>query len=162
VAGMAAALFLSRAGHRVHVFERFAAPRPIGSGLLLQPTGLAVLERLGLRTRIEAAGARIERLRGHVMPSRRMILHLAYADLGPGLKGTGIHRAALFDALYAAVTESRIDVVSDSMIQAIETAANDCPILVGPAGRRFGPFDLAIVASGAQSGLRAALDSKRT
>ena len=33
VPGMAAAVFLSRGGHRVHLFERFAAPQPLGSGL---------------------------------------------------------------------------------------------------------------------------------
>lgn len=32
-AGMAAALLLARQGHRVAIHERFAAPRPIGSGL---------------------------------------------------------------------------------------------------------------------------------
>lgn len=35
VSGMAAAVLLSRGGHRVHLFERFAAPRPLGSGLPL-------------------------------------------------------------------------------------------------------------------------------
>jgi 2-polyprenyl-6-methoxyphenol hydroxylase-like FAD-dependent oxidoreductase len=53
--GMAAALFLSRAGHRITVFERFDAPRPVGAGLLLQPTGLAVLGRLGLLAKVAGA-----------------------------------------------------------------------------------------------------------
>ncbi len=47
-AGLAAALCLHRDGHRVTVFERFSAPHPIGAGLMLQPTGLAVLRELGL------------------------------------------------------------------------------------------------------------------
>ena len=42
IAGLAVALLLHRDGHRVTVFERFATPQPIGSGLMLQPTGLAV------------------------------------------------------------------------------------------------------------------------
>ena len=129
---MAAALFLSRAGHRVHLFERFAAPRPLGSGLLLQPTGLAVLAELGLRARIEAAGARIERLVGRVVPSGRTILDVAYADLGPGLAGIGIHRANLFEALHAAVAGGGIDILSDSAIESIEPAADGRPVLVGP------------------------------
>src|SRR3954454_6318748 len=146
VAGMAAALFLARAGHRVRLFERFAAPRPLGSGLLLQPTGLAVLGQLGLRPRIEAAGARIERLVGRVVPSGRTILDVAYADLGSGLAGIGIHRAMLFETLFTAVSDSGIDIVADSMIQAIEPAADERPLLVGPGGRHHGPFDLAIIA----------------
>ncbi|TIS71130.1 MAG: FAD-dependent oxidoreductase, partial [Mesorhizobium sp.] len=39
-AGLAAALYLKRAGHRVTIFERFDEPKPVGSGLILQPTGL--------------------------------------------------------------------------------------------------------------------------
>ena len=48
VAGQAASILLADAGHEVTIFERFAEPRPIGAGLLLQPTGLAVLRALGL------------------------------------------------------------------------------------------------------------------
>ena len=40
--GLAAALLLHRAGHEVTLFERFDTPRPIGSGLMIQPTGMAV------------------------------------------------------------------------------------------------------------------------
>jgi 2-polyprenyl-6-methoxyphenol hydroxylase-like FAD-dependent oxidoreductase len=35
-AGLAAALLLVRDDHRVTLFERFEAPEPIGSGLMLQ------------------------------------------------------------------------------------------------------------------------------
>ncbi|WP_435053611.1 FAD-dependent oxidoreductase [Mesorhizobium australicum] len=34
-AGLAAALYVKRAGHRVTIFERFEEPRPVGSGLIL-------------------------------------------------------------------------------------------------------------------------------
>ena len=47
-AGLAAALYLERAGHKVTIFERFDEPKPVGSGLMLQPTGLTVLADLGL------------------------------------------------------------------------------------------------------------------
>ena len=47
-AGLATALLLAAAGHRVTVFERFDEPKPVGSGLILQPTGLSVLADLGL------------------------------------------------------------------------------------------------------------------
>ena len=39
-AGMAAALFLERAGHDVTLFEKVADPRPVGAGVLLQPSGM--------------------------------------------------------------------------------------------------------------------------
>jgi len=56
VTGQAAATFLAEAGHDVTVFERFAEPRPLGAGLLLQPTGLAVLAALGLADQALAQG----------------------------------------------------------------------------------------------------------
>lgn len=42
------------------IFERFETPKPVGSGLILQPTGLGVLTELGLLDRITVLGARIE------------------------------------------------------------------------------------------------------
>jgi 2-polyprenyl-6-methoxyphenol hydroxylase-like FAD-dependent oxidoreductase len=60
-AGLAAALFLSRAGHSVEILERFETPAPVGSGLLMQPTGLTVLNALGLSDTICAVGSRIDR-----------------------------------------------------------------------------------------------------
>ncbi len=57
-AGLAAALLLHRDEHRVRLFERFESARPVGSGLLLQPTGLAVLQELGLAATILQRGSR--------------------------------------------------------------------------------------------------------
>ncbi|TIX85584.1 MAG: FAD-dependent oxidoreductase [Mesorhizobium sp.] len=50
-AGLVAALYLKRAGHRVTIFERFDAPKPVGSGLILQPT-VTVLADLSLQRSI--------------------------------------------------------------------------------------------------------------
>ena len=61
--GLTAALLLHRSGHRVTMFERFDTPRPIGSGLMIQPTGMAVLAELGLLDDATRCGARIDRLR---------------------------------------------------------------------------------------------------
>ncbi len=47
-AGLATALLLHRDGHHVTLFERFDTPRAVGSGLMIQPTGFAVLRELGL------------------------------------------------------------------------------------------------------------------
>ena len=52
--GPAAALLLAAAGHQVEVFERVPEPSPVGAGVLLQPTGQAVLARLGLLEEVEA------------------------------------------------------------------------------------------------------------
>src|SRR6187402_2223782 len=105
IAGLAAAALLSREGHRVTVFEQFAAPGPVGSGLLLQPTGMAVLEKLGLDRQTIASGSRIERLHGR--SDCRDVLDVRYASLDreDGF-AIGIKRSALFDLLFAAARDA--------------------------------------------------------
>jgi 2-polyprenyl-6-methoxyphenol hydroxylase-like FAD-dependent oxidoreductase len=111
IGGLAAALLLARDGHRVCLYERFQAPRPVGSGLMIQPTGLAVLERLGLASALEQAAAPIERLLGKAEPSGRVVLDVRYEWLRrPGARGYGVHRAALFEILHRAVTAERIPI----------------------------------------------------
>jgi 2-polyprenyl-6-methoxyphenol hydroxylase-like FAD-dependent oxidoreductase len=61
-AGAAAAIMLSHQGADVSVFERVPSPKPIGAGIMLQPTGQAVLARMGLLQPIAERGARIDRL----------------------------------------------------------------------------------------------------
>jgi salicylate hydroxylase len=109
-AGLAAGLLLARDGHCVWLFERFQAPKPIGSGLMIQPTGLAVLRAMGLDGALLGAAARIERLFGLAMPSGRKVLDVRYDWLPGGHFGLGVHRAALFDILYRAVIEAGIPI----------------------------------------------------
>ncbi|HEX8466949.1 MAG TPA: NAD(P)/FAD-dependent oxidoreductase [Allosphingosinicella sp.] len=111
IGGLAAALLLARDGHRVCLYERFDAARPVGSGLMIQPTGLAVLRRLGLADALTEAAAPIERLLGKAEPSGRVVLDVRYEWLRrPGARGYGVHRAALFDILHRAVIAEAIPI----------------------------------------------------
>jgi len=85
-AGLAAAAMMARTGHAVEVLERAPDPGPVGAGLLLQPTGMAVLERLGVLEEVEAGAARIEQVVGTTVGGRRF-MDLAYADLAEGVHG---------------------------------------------------------------------------
>ncbi|MEO6387188.1 MAG: NAD(P)/FAD-dependent oxidoreductase [Croceibacterium sp.] len=108
IAGLAAALFLARAGHSVSLYERFGQPRPLGSGLMIQPTGMAVLDALGLAERVVARGARIGQLFG-MNEHGETVLDARYADMRvEGVFGLGIHRASLFGVLFEAVIEAGI------------------------------------------------------
>ena len=80
--GMAAALLLHRAGHHVRMLDQLDEPAPIGSGLMLQPTGMAVLAELGLDHSMRTLGRRIDRLFGRVVPSNRVVLDVRYDALG--------------------------------------------------------------------------------
>lgn len=151
-AGLAAALLLRRAGHAVEVSERVPTPGPVGAGILLQPTGLFVLDALGLAEGALTHGARVERLYGRTTGGRR-VLDLAYADLAPGLAGLGIHRGVLFELLYQAVLAAGIPVRCGVEVRRIEERA-DGVVLHGPEGPLGPPADRALVCDGARSTLR--------
>jgi 2-polyprenyl-6-methoxyphenol hydroxylase-like FAD-dependent oxidoreductase len=154
-AGLAAALLLHRAGNRVRLFERFDTPRPVGSGLILQPTGLAVLSELGLTASISGLGRRIDRLFGRVVPSNRVVLDVRYRSLGPGWHGIAIHRAALFTTLHDAVIASGIEIFPAVTITGVH-GTGDRAAVSAADGRGFAGFDLVVDALGANSPLAAA------
>ena len=152
-AGLAAALFLHREGHRLMIFDQFDVPRALGSGLILQPTGLAVLRDLGLDAPILSLGNRLDRLFGRVLPSGRIVLDVRYDVLGGDHFGLGVHRAALFNVLFDAVRAAGIAVETRSHISGIAREPGGRPHLVGDDDRTIGPFDLVVDALGVRSPL---------
>ncbi|MFO0413480.1 MAG: FAD-dependent oxidoreductase, partial [bacterium] len=72
--GLAVALMLARQGRGVLIHERFDTPRPVGAGLMLQPTGLAVLDALGLTPAVEAMAQPIEHIFGREARRGRIVL----------------------------------------------------------------------------------------
>jgi 2-polyprenyl-6-methoxyphenol hydroxylase-like FAD-dependent oxidoreductase len=149
--GLATALLLSRAGEHVVIFERFDTPRPIGSGLMIQPTGLAVLSQLGLADRIKREGARVDRLYGEA--SRRIALDVRYSSMAQGgYFGIGIHRADLFNALHDAVIAEGIEIRTGHTI-AGSALRHGKRVLLLEGGRESEPFDLVVDALGTRSTL---------
>ena len=151
-AGTAAALLLSRAGHRVELVERVPVPTSIGAGIVLQPSGLRVLAQMGLAAPILAAGARLLGLR-----CRRhggwSLLELRYARLGAGLFGLGLHRGVLFDTLFQALATTPVRLHLGAEALRLE-ASGDRHAIRFVDGRRTAAFDLVVVADGARSRLR--------
>ncbi len=154
IAGMANALLLARQGHRVTIFERFDEARPVGSGLLIQPTGQAVLARLGLLEPLRAKGARITGLLGKA--GSRTVLDVRYEWLGrDDAHGIGIHRADLFAILHDALAAAGIPVVGGHAVERSETT-DDGRRLIFTDGRASPDFDLIIDGLGAASPLSGA------
>lgn len=155
-AGQAAALMLSADGHHVEVFERAAAPGPVGAGFLLQPTGLGVLHSLGLLPEVLAHGAPVHRLYGENYRGRA-VMDIRYADVDARLYGLGLQRGALFEVLHAAwaglgtLRTGQPVVAVDADAGRMRTAD----------GQQHGPYDLIIAADGSASALRAALGPAR-
>jgi 2-polyprenyl-6-methoxyphenol hydroxylase-like FAD-dependent oxidoreductase len=155
-AGAAAALFLARAGHRVAVFERVAEPGPVGAGILIQPTGQAVLARLGLLEDVRARAAPVDRLLC-VQRSGRAILDLDYGEIGGavgGAIGLGTHRGLLFQVLFDALAaEPGVTLRLGCEVERV-AAANGRRSLHDTAGTALGDFDLVLVAGGGDAAAR--------
>lgn len=152
VAGQATATFLADAGHDVTIFERFAEPRPLGAGLLLQPTGLAVLRALRLEQQALSRGRRVFGLEAKTAGGRT-VLDLSYSTLHPAAHGLGIRRGVLFDLLYGRLKRSPAQLVTGTEI--IDVAReHGRAVIVDKTLERHGPFDLVVVADGAHSALR--------
>ena len=150
IGGLALAIFLARDGHRVRIYDQFSAPKPVGSGLMLQQTGLAVLGKLGLREHVDQLGTRIERLWGLTVPPLRPVLDVRYAKWRSDVYGLGVQRGLVFEALLDAALEAGAELILDSPIAAADP---NTPALILQNGDRISNIDLAVYAHGARSSL---------
>ncbi len=147
IGGLAVASLLAQDGHRVTLAERFDRPRPLGSGLVVQPVGMAVLHELGAAVAARQLGQPIGRMLGH--SGQRVVLDVRYRPEAPGL---AIHRAALFQVLWDRVQAAEVTMATGAAV------IGTTPLKSGRMIRRegaadLGPFDLVIDASGAGSSL---------
>lgn len=153
-AGPASAIFLARAGHAVTLFERAPVKLPLGAGFLLQPTGLAVMDQLGLLGNLLPEVARISKLHCRTK-SGRVLLDLPYAEPGDDLFGAGTHRATFLDLLLNTAEKAGSRILWDTPIESISRDSSHHPRLHDNRGHMHGPFDLLLICDGAQSTLRA-------
>ncbi|MEX3014282.1 FAD-dependent oxidoreductase [Gymnodinialimonas hymeniacidonis] len=146
IGGLAAAALLAGDGHKVTVFDQFDMPRPVGSGLVIQPVGMEVLRACGAADEALARGTRIATMFGDEVDQNRTVLSVSYGK-SIERQGLGIHRAALFEALYAAADSAGTTIIADSPVR-----ARDGQFLV-IEHEWDGPYDLIVDALGAGSPL---------
>ena len=106
IGGLAAASLLARDGHEVIVFDQFNTPRPVGSGLVIQPVGRAVLDEAGAG-QVAALGAPIARMIGYEARTKVKVLGVSYGT-NADRHGIGIHRAALHHGLLEAAKSAGV------------------------------------------------------
>jgi 2-polyprenyl-6-methoxyphenol hydroxylase-like FAD-dependent oxidoreductase len=158
-AGAAAALFLAERGHRVTLYEEAAEPRPVGAGILMQPSGLSVLADLGLLSGALARGSRVDSLVCKT-PRGARVLELSYRDLFPDWFGLGMHRGALFELLHEQLLPRGVRLVTGAQVLASRLASRGIrPVLAD--GSEPAEHELLVVADGARSALRRALPDAR-
>ena len=151
-AGPASATLLARQGHHVELFERAPSCEPVGAGFLLQPSGMTVLDELGILDPILAKGARVERL--HVLNQQGQdLLDLQYQELGQNHFGLGLHRPVLLHHLLAAMEKESIPIHWNWEVQSAQRKDQSWT-LTSTTNETSKPFDLLIIADGARSTLR--------
>jgi 2-polyprenyl-6-methoxyphenol hydroxylase-like FAD-dependent oxidoreductase len=148
IAGLAAASLLRRHGHGVVLYDQLDKPTPIGSGLIIQPTGQAVLSALGLGEALARRGARIDRLFGRAARSGRIALDVGF---GGGAYGIGVHRAALFELLFSEALDAGAEF--EPAHEVVGVQAGEKTTLEFSDGRRSPGFDLIVDALGLRSPL---------
>lgn len=159
VAGGTAAFLLAKAGHEVSLFERALQVGPVGAGILLQPSGQMVLERIGLYDTVTQRGEPIEEL--HALTHRgHTLIRLAYAEIEPGCRAYGLQRGDLFEAIHAQVLAQPVRIHLGHEIVA-HRADNDRVFARDAHGCEHGPFDFLVAADGSRSLLRAGLPLTR-
>jgi 2-polyprenyl-6-methoxyphenol hydroxylase-like FAD-dependent oxidoreductase len=154
VAGATAAYLLAKGGHEVSLFERAPVLGPVGAGILLQPSGQMVLDRLGLLEPLKALAEPIDELHA-LKHNGRTLIRMPYALVEPNCVAYGVHRGDLFTLLQGAVESQPVRIrLNCEIIAGCEFG--DAVSLTDRDGGEHGPFDFVIAADGSRSALRAA------
>jgi salicylate hydroxylase len=151
--GLASALFLHRAGHDVTLFDQFDTPRPLGSGLLIQPSGQVVLQKLGLLAEVEKRAALVTGLCGINVVNGKRALDMEYRHLKVDAHALGIHRASLFGILFDAVRKVEIKLRTNCTLRSVDVLAAGAVPQFEEQSLDQEPYDLIIDASGAHGPL---------
>lgn len=155
-AGLTTAILLAREGHQVTIFEQVDKLSPVGAGLLLQPSGLAVFEHLGVLDQALKLGAKVTGLEGQ-LPNKRLLVNSHYHQAGNNLYGLGIHRATLCHVLTEKLAEyaSHVTWRMSHNIEKIEEQPNEIRLFGTDQQHNFDDcFDAVLTANGARSQLR--------
>ena len=163
-AGLATAILLARQGFSVRLLERVADLQPVGAGILLQPSGLAVLRELGLLGECTALGAPVSRLYGTTACDGRVILDTRYHDWQPDSFGLGIHRGVLMTALLNAARQAGVLIETGVSISRFTQTASHVRLFKSDelgGEQPCGEFAALILADGVRSSLRAQMQVKQ-
>ncbi len=152
IGGLAVAGFLCDSPHKITLYDQFDIPAPVGSGLVIQPVGLSILEKLGAANLALTKGTKGYRMIGYEAVTKRKVLDVSYGPKdGPDF-GLGIHRASLFDTLMQACTAKGVVITNAHEITGSTLSGNKRTLSFAD-GRKSAPYDLIIDASGASSPL---------
>ena len=155
-AGLATAILLAQQNIQVTILEKANTLEPVGAGLLLQPSGLAVFEHLGVLNEALKLGAVVTGLEGQLANGFKLV-NSHYSQAHPDFYGLGIHRASLCYVLENKCREYP-ELITWQMnvdIHKLEELSNQVRVYGHVNDASFDDvFDTVIIANGARSTLR--------
>lgn len=155
-AGIASAILLAKQNIQVSLFEKAEHLDPVGAGLLLQPSGLAVFEHLGILEHALQLGAVVTGLEGQ-LPNGQLLVNSHYKQANENFYGLGIHRATLCHVLETKARElpNHIHWYMGHDVQTLNENTDEIRIKgTSNQGSFEAAFDVVIVANGARSSIR--------
>jgi 2-polyprenyl-6-methoxyphenol hydroxylase-like FAD-dependent oxidoreductase len=93
-----------------------------------------------------------------VNAAHKTVLDLQYARVGDGVFGLGLHRGVLFNALHSSVVERKVQLRFGVEVRGLREERPGSVFVVDAEGRTFGPHQLVVVADGAGSLIRSAVN----
>ncbi|KIW72870.1 hypothetical protein PV04_01033 [Phialophora macrospora] len=155
--GLAAAISIARAGHKVTILEQAPALGEVGAGIQVPPNSTRILSRWGLLPAIEAASVRPQNFMlrsyrdGKILSTQPLI---PYCESTYGYPYLHIHRADYHKILVEEAQRQGVEIILDSFVTGVDFETPAVHIK-----NRREPFvaDLIIGADGLKSVCREAL-----
>ncbi|MEM9368260.1 MAG: NAD(P)/FAD-dependent oxidoreductase [Planctomycetota bacterium] len=152
IAGSSAAWQLAAQGHQVTLFEQAPQCGPVGAGILLQPSGQAVLAELGILSPLLKKSAQIRSLHAKHRHGGTLI-HLRYDNVPGELHAMGVLRSEIFALLYGKCQSQGVDVREGHTIA--NYRQDDSQVRVWNTDDEcVGDYELLVAADGSRSRLR--------
>ena len=160
IGGLASALALAQAGHRVELVEQAHDFGEIGAGIQLGPNATRRLQSLGLGEALDAVAARPDALLVRSASDDSALAQLALGSAMQRRYGAPyrcVHRADLH-ALLLAAARDRAEIALHRAARIVQIEASDDAVAMGTADARAWEGDALVGADGLWSVVRARLD----
>lgn len=152
-AGLSTAKLLAEQGHNITVYEAVNALAPVGAGLLLQPSGIAVLEHMGLLDAAQDVCAYVSGLTG-TLPSGKKVVDTFYRQCSSRWFGLGVHRATLCHLLQQNLNKASIQWRMGCQVDAVTQQDHQAIVKYTHQGQSTHThYDLTLICNGARSTL---------
>ena len=125
----------------------------VGAGILLQPSGQRILERLGVLNAVTARAARLDGLEAK-LANDRVLVRLRHSHRGDNVYGLGVHRGLLFEQLLGLAQATGVRLVTGARIVAYNVGST--VDVVTEDGTSHTGFSFLVATDGSRSAMRAA------